>query len=67
MKSRKFTPEEIRAGRAAAACRVPMAMAITGLGRNAIYRLINSGALPSKKVGGTRIIDTVALENLVQS
>lgn len=35
---------------------VNTAAAISGLGRNSIYRLISDGILPSRKIAGRRLI-----------
>ena len=57
----EITPEDRLAFTIDQSCQV------TGLGRNSIYRLIGRGELPSRKLGGRRLILKEDLEAVLKS
>jgi excisionase family DNA binding protein len=46
---------------------VKEAMALTGLGRNSFYKLINSGQLASVKIGQRRVVKLASLRDLLDA
>jgi excisionase family DNA binding protein len=42
-------------------------MALTGLGRNSLYKLINSGQLASVKIGQRRVVKLASLHELLNA
>jgi excisionase family DNA binding protein len=57
----EITPEDRLAFTIDQSCQV------TGLGRNSIYQLIGRGVLPSRKLGGRRLILREDLEAVLKS
>jgi hypothetical protein len=62
---RQLTADEIRALRACPCMKVRAAEQVYHINRNALYRLMDSGALPFVHVGTVRLLRTEALEKLV--
>jgi predicted DNA-binding transcriptional regulator AlpA len=60
-----LTAERVQMLRACPSMRVYDAIEIYGLGRNSLYRLMNEGTLPYRKLGGVTLLSTEGLEALV--